>query len=249
MPNPAQTTLNPSSRNGPVNQLDYIIQSKLYDINTMLPCEIIGVLSNGGQTFYNAQSLINPRNAKGQPALDENGIPVPPPILYNVTAGIIAGNNCAIIVPYAVGDKVWIDFCQRDITNTKDAKFVQTTPASARALSLSDGVIKCHVDDGSNYTTTITFGANGAISMITPSGQPISINSGGDVDVTTTNKASITANEVDILSGNVNLGNSGGSGVLTAATTFTITGITAGSDTVVGTITANTPSTKVKAIL
>lgn len=199
---PVSSTLSPSNRNGAINQLDYAIQSRIYDLNTMLPCEILVVrTSDDGTNLYDVQSLLNPRDPKGQPAVDENGIPISPPIMTNVTAGITAGGIAAIILPYAVGDKVWVSFCQRDITNSVSAKFQQTTPASARALSLCDGVIKCHIDNKppSSYTTFIKFEPDGTLSITATPGKTMNFtattfNFNGDVIVsgrTTTNTATI----------------------------------------------------------
>lgn len=172
---PVSTTLAPSNRNSAINQLDYAIQSRIYDLNTMLPCEILAVYTSGGTNVYDVQSLLNPRDAKGQPAVDENNVPIPRPIMTNVTAGIMAGGIAAIIMPYAIGDKVWVSFCQRDITNSISAKFQPTTPASARALSLCDGVIKCHIDnkDSATYTTFIKFLPDGTLSITATSGKPM----------------------------------------------------------------------------
>ncbi len=248
MPNAVSSTLAPSNRNSPINQLDYAIQSRLYDINTMLPCEVMAVrTSSDGTNLYDVQSLLNPRDPKGQPAVDANGIPIPRSIMTNVTAGIIAGGVSAIIVPYAVGDKVWVSFCQRDITNSVGAKFRPVTPASARSLSLCDGVIKCHIDNLSptTYTTVIKFAPDGTLSITTTSDKDLNITSGKDINVNVTGKAVVTATEVDINSGNINLGE-GGVGILNGNTQFQVIA-QSGSDVLPVTIVPGTISTTVKA--
>ncbi len=228
---PVSSTLAPSNRNSAINQLDYAIQSRIYDLNTMLPCEILAIHSSGGINVYDVQSLLNPRDPKGQPAVDENGVPIPRPIMTNVTAGIVAGGIAAIILPYDIGDKVWVSFCQRDITNSISASFEPVTPASARALSLCDGVIKCHIDNKppSAYTTTITFALDGTFSIVVTSPKPVNI----------------TADVVNINSGNINLG-AGGVGILNNNTQFTVTA-QAGSDVIPVTIVPGTESATVKA--
>lgn len=247
MVKPVSSTLSPSSRNGAVNQLDYAIQSRIYDLNTMLPCEILAIYSDdNGNNLYDVKSLLNPRDAKGRPAVDENGIPISPPTIPRVTASIIAGGVSAIIIPYAVGDKVWVSFCQRDITNAIGAKFQTTTPASARYLSLCDGVIKCHIDnkDPDSYTTFIKFDLDGTLSIVTASDKPINVESGGDININATN-ATVMADRVDINSGNINLG-AGGVGILNANTQFTVTAM-GGTDVIPVTIVPGTVSTTVKA--
>lgn len=192
MVKPVSSTLSPSNRNGAINQLDYAIQSRIYDLNTMLPCEILTIYSgDNGNNLYDVKSLLNPRDAKGRPAVDENGTPISPPTIPRVTASIIAGGISAIIIPYAVGDKVWVSFCQRDITNAIGAKFQTTTPASARALSLCDGVIKCHIDnkEPDSYTTFIKFMPDGTLSITVTDGKPMNFkastfNFDGDVNIT-----------------------------------------------------------------
>ena len=232
MVKPVSSTLAPSNRNSAINQLDYAIQSRIYDLNTMLPCEVLAVhVGADGINLYDVQSLLNPRDAKGQPAVDENGVPIPRPTIPNVTAGIKAGGICAIIMSYAIGDKVWVSFCQRDITNSIGAKFQPTTPASARALSLCDGVIKDHIDNlnPTAYTTFIKFAPDGTLSIVTTSPKPIDI----------------TADRVNINSGNINLG-VGGVGILNNNTQFTVTA-QSGSDVIPVTIVPGTQSTTVKA--
>lgn len=192
MPKPVSSTLNPSNRNGLINQLDYAIQSRIYDLNTMLPFEVIAIRAGPNNTnLYDVKSLLNPRDAKGQPAVDENGVPIPRPTIPNVTAAIAAGGICAIIMPYAIGDKVWVSFCQRDITNSIGASFKPVTPASARALSLCDGVIKCHIDEKNptSYTTTIKFAADGTLTITATLGKSMNFkadtfNFDGDVNIT-----------------------------------------------------------------
>ncbi len=249
MVKPISSTLAPSNRNGAINQLDYAIQSRIYDLNTMLPCEILAVRTGAdGINLYDVQSLLNPRDAKGQPAVDENGVPIPRPTIPNVTAGIKAAGICAIIMSYAKGDKVWISFCQRDITNAVSAKFQPTTPASARALSLCDGVIKDHIDNlnPSSYTTFIKFAPDGALSIVSTSDKPINITSGKDININAAgNNVSITADKVDINSGNINLG-AGGVGILNDNTQFQVIA-QSGSDILPVTIVPGTQSTTVKA--
>jgi hypothetical protein len=231
MVNPVSTTLTPSSRNGGVNQLDYAIQSRIYDLNTMLPCEIIATRTNNGVidgNFYDVQSLFYPRNAKGQPARDQNGVLIPRPIMTNVTSGIMSAGICAIIMPYKIGDKVWVSFCQRDITNSINTKFMPTTPASARALSLCDGVIKCHIDNlpAETYTTNIKFNTDGTLSITTTSGKAVNVISGGDANITSTGNTTITAPTIK-LNGDVTISGSttmeNGASITNGLTTDTAT--------------------------
>ena len=55
------TTLNSSVRTSDANTLQYVFDQILFDINTMLPCEIINV--NGDR--YDVQSLINNLDSVG----------------------------------------------------------------------------------------------------------------------------------------------------------------------------------------
>ena len=213
MATPVSTTLTPSNKNSGINQLDYAIQSRVYDLNTMLPCEIIAKRTNNGVVdgdFYDVQSLFYPRDAKGQPARNQNGALIPSPIMTNVTSGIISAGICAIIMPYKIGDKVWVSFCQRDVTNSVNTKFRPATPASARSLSLCDGVIKCHIDNlpTETYTTNIKFDTDGTLSITTKSGKPVNVTSGGDINITSTGDTTITAPSIK-LNGDVIISGSG----------------------------------------
>ena len=228
MPNAMSTTLAPSNRNGGVNQLDYAIQSRVYDLNTMLPCEVIATRTKDNMNFYDVQSLLYPRDPKGQPARDENNVLIPRPIMHNVTSSIMSAGICAIIMNYQKGDKVWVNFCQRDLTNSINSGFQPATPASARALSLCDGVIKCHIDNLSpdTYTTNIKFNSDGTLSITTTSEKPLNVISGGDVNVTSNGNTTITAPTIK-LNGDVTISGSttmqNGANITNGLTTDTAT--------------------------
>lgn len=190
------TTLNSSVRTSDANTLQYVFDQILFDINTMLPCEIINV--NGDR--YDVQSLIN--------NLDSVGNPITPPILYNLPAMVEMGGYAGFITEYKKGDKVAVGFCQRDLSVVQK-DWSRQNPPSYRKHSLSDGIIIKRV---SNTPPTIYI-------KVTDSGITIEGNN-TPINVHTTGNASITANEVDINSNNINLG-SGGVGILNANTIIT----------------------------
>lgn len=224
------TSYRPEVSNSPANTLQYAINQALLNMNTVLPCRIEAV--NGSR--YTVKVLTN--------YIDSTGKPFGAPLIYDVPATQKRGKSAGIITEYGEGDSVLVAFCQRDISTVKQ-NWAVNNPASYRKFSLSDGII---IDYLSNDLPSVYI-------KITPTGIDINSNNTNiTVNAGTANlninsdQATITANQVTIDSGNINLGTSG-VGILNANTQFVVPGAQAGGDTLPVTIVPGTASTTVKA--
>jgi len=204
----AQTTNRSETSYNHTNIMQNAIDYNLLNINTMIPCKIIEV-DNTTNRY-----TIEPLNY----GVAVDGSPLAPPLIYSVPAMSTRGNNAGLIIEYAVGDKVVVGFCQRDITNIKK-DWTLSKPNSYRKFSLSDGVIINYIN---NTLPTIFVKVTSAGIEINAPSLPVTVNS---------QSANINSNEIF-------LGENASRAVLLQDTsiTATITGVQAGSDTVNTTI-------------
>lgn len=237
------TTLTRADLNSDANQINYAINQELLQLNTLMLCKVIQYYPN--TRTCDVTPIIN--------SISGNGTPINPPTLFKCPISDVVGNGCGIEIAYSAGDIVYVGFCQRDISNIRDWWANGNTtinapfnPQSYRICDIADGIILFRV---SNQAPTIKIKITTDGIDIESVGKPVTINA-QTINANITGNASITANEVDINSGNINLG-SGGAGVLTGNTTFsvTVTGVQPGTGTATGTATPNNPSTTVKATL
>lgn len=206
------------------NVIDFAINRRLMDVNTMLLCEVLAV--NG--TKLRVKSLLN--------YLDTKGNPIDPPIIYDVPTMMIVGGNAGVIIEYQIGDNVVVGFCQRDISGVKSTQNRQN-PSTYRKFSLSDGIV---LGKFSNILPTVYV-------KVTNNGVEIK---GPDIKIISDGTATVQAQTANIEADEVNLGNNATANVLVKGIPFTatITNVQAGSDTVTSVITSSAGgSTTVKA--
>lgn len=155
------TTINASAVQNKENTDNYIINQKMLQVNTTLPCKINGI--NDDET-YDVTPILN--------NLDANGKPIDPPTLAHIPAAIEMGGNAGIIIEYEIGDVVLVGFCQRDISIAKK-NWEQSNPGSLRRFSLSDGII---IKRLSNTPPTVFIKITKDGIELTAPGKPITLN-------------------------------------------------------------------------
>ncbi len=226
------TTLTRDVLNSEANQINYAINQKLLQINTLMLCKVIKY--NSGERTCDVMPIIN--------SIDGASNPIAPPTLYGLPISDVVGNGCGIEIEYSAGDIVYVGFCQRDISNVRDWYNSNLNPinnpfnpVSYRLFDIADGIILFRV---SNKVPTIKIKITSSGIDIESVGQPVTVNA-QTMTANITGTASITANEIDINSGNINLGGSGGGNVLTTNTVITAPN---------GVCTITIPSTTTKAV-
>lgn len=177
------------------NTLEYVINQKLFNVNTILPCKVLAV-NNGDIKTYDVQSLIQNISALKEP--------VDPPTIYKVPACVNAGSNAGVIIEYQIGDTVLVGFCQRDISVIKKL-WQKLMPNSYRKFNLADGVIIGGLYKNINDINTYVKITSSEIE-IKSNNLPVIINSGtGDTNIMCKN-ANITAQtETTITAPTINL--------------------------------------------
>jgi hypothetical protein len=184
------------------NQVRYAIKQQLMDVNTILICNIDKVNDDGS---CDVSSLIN--------MIDNLGNPIEPPLQFNLPIMQIRGGIAGIEIPPVKDDKVVVGFAQRNISTIKK-QLTRQNPANLRQFDVQDGIV-LGVLSNTPPTIKIKFSKDG-IDIISAD-KDINI-TGQNINATIANKATITANECDIISNNINLGGSGGAYVLTKNT-------------------------------
>jgi hypothetical protein len=190
------TTLTQNDINNKTNALNYAINSKLMNVNTVLPCRIYAISG----IRYDITPIINVLDARGQPHINPN--------VHDVPAMQIVGGNAGIIIEYQVGDIVCVGFSQRDISNIKYSWTTQN-PASYRKHAIADAIILGKL---SNTTPTINIKITAAGIEINAPSLPVTVNA---------QTVTVAATTVNVNSNSVNLGGAGGTGVLNSQAIIT----------------------------
>ena len=184
------TSRNPSQEMTMAQAIEFVLQKKFMDLCTMTLAQILAVNNDNTLTV---KSLLNYKSVSGQP--------ITPPSIFNVPQGAIQGGNAGFITEYQVGDNVLVGFIQRDITSLKTTS-TQTTPQLNRMHNIADAFVICYWGSAPSIFVKCT---SAGIEITAPN-LPVNINA---------QTATITANEVDINSSNINLGSTGGVALLT----------------------------------
>lgn len=115
--------------NNVFNQLDFHIDYRLSQLNTMKICRVV---KNYGNNVCDVKPLV----AK----LDNNGNPVEPPVLSKLPSISVQGGMAGVIIEYKAGDIVFCGFSDRDISRVKRTR-KQGAPVTFGTTPLSSGVI------------------------------------------------------------------------------------------------------------
>lgn len=111
------------------NQLDFHIDYRLSQLNTMKICKVI---KNYGGNICDVKPLIS--------ELDNNSNPIEPPILSKLPSICRQGGLSGLIIEYQAGDIVFCGFSDRDISLVKKTR-KQGAPATSETTPLASGVI------------------------------------------------------------------------------------------------------------
>jgi hypothetical protein len=204
------TDVQRSDFNNLSNTINYVINKKLFNLNTIMICRFIKYDTDGSAKYAEVEQLIN--------NIDANKSPLQKPVLYNVPISYVMGGSAGIDIEYKENDVVIIGFSQQSLVNLKlswnNGQEIPTNgiqPTNYGKFLLEDGVILGKIsaippsvviritDDGINMNSNNT---------------PIVINSGDADTVVTCKNATVTANEklelnastqVDITSPLINL--------------------------------------------
>lgn len=214
------TTLNQNSINNQANSLEYIINSSLLNVNTILPCKILTIDANRASV----QPIVNMLDALGSPQTN--------PVIYDVPFIEIVGGNAGVIIQYKVGDVVAVGFCQRDISAIKPTWTTQN-PAGYRKFDLSDGII---IGKLANTRPSIFVKITESGIELTAPDLPITLNCDSltaNCNTAEVNADAATVNAETEINGNTTInGNLVVNGTINASGTITSsTGLTAGSNT------------------
>ncbi len=197
------TTLTRDVFNSEGNTINYAIAQKMLLINSIMICQVISYDTE--KRTCNVVSILN--------GIMATGTPIAPPTQYEVPIMDIAGNGCGIEIEYAANDIVIVGYNQRDFTGLKNlwnndpgepiATSVNFNPNSYRQFNLADGVILGRL---SNVAPTIKIKLTSAGIDIESGGEPVTINTTGDL-VINCNKATVTAtSEIDLAAPTVKIG-------------------------------------------
>lgn len=182
------------------NTINYAINQRMLAVNTIQPCKITAVNSDG---TYDLILLVNYLDAKNKP--------LPTPELYNIPPMKIGSYNYGIIIPYKEGDTVLVGFCQRDITNVKK-NWTKQNPASLRRFNLQDGIILGLL---TNTPQKIFIQIDDTGITMTAPNLPININC---QDANITSSTTTVTSDTTTVIGDVVLGGDGGAAVLVETT-------------------------------
>ncbi len=94
--------------NNVFNQLDFHIDYRLSQLNTMKICKVV---KNYGNNVCDVKPLVS--------ELDNDGNPVEPPVLSKLPAIALQGGVAGVIIEYKAGDIVFCGFADRDISLVK----------------------------------------------------------------------------------------------------------------------------------
>lgn len=156
--------------------VDFMIDQKLLDINTMIPCKIVKIKNDN---LLDVSPLNKDVNANGSL---EN-----PPTIFNVPIMKNMGSNCLIDIELSVGDIGLVGFSHRDISSIVKQKKANKPPTK-RMFSLSDGIwIGGLLKKESDIDNNITIKKN-----------TIEINSKSNIKIISQNKTTIGANNQDL---------------------------------------------------
>lgn len=115
--------------NNPFNQLNFHIDYRLSQLNTLKICKVI---KNHGNNICDVKPLVC--------ETDNDGNPVEPPVLSKLPAIAAQGGLSGLVVAYQAGDIVYCGFSDRDISLVKKTRS-QGAPVTAETTPLSSGVI------------------------------------------------------------------------------------------------------------
>ena len=123
----------PTTQQGEWNQLRFVIQQQMLNLNTSMPVRVLSVQSGGvGPVgFVSVQILVD--------QVTGNDMTVPHGEIPNVPYMRLQGGSNAVIIDPQVGDIGMACFASRDISAVKNAR--QTAPpGSRRAYDFSDAM-------------------------------------------------------------------------------------------------------------
>lgn len=115
--------------NNVFNQLDFHIDYRLSQLNTMKICKVV---KNYGGNVCDVKPLVA--------EIDNDGNPVEPPVLSKLPAISVQGGVAGVIIEYKAGDIVFCGFSDRDISLVKKTRN-QGAPVTSETTPLSSGVI------------------------------------------------------------------------------------------------------------
>lgn len=182
--------------------------------------KVVAVHGGGGAVALvgtvDVQPLVNQVDGLGQN-------PTPHATIYGVPYSRLQGGATgAVICDPAVDDIGWAAFADHDISSVIANQGAQSNPGSARRFSPADAFY-CAPWPTVVPSTYFRFDGAGNIEIVTASGKAVSITCG---------TATITADHANIISDDVNLGDTGGQPVARVGDTVSGGVITSGSSKV-----------------
>ena len=156
-----------------LGRMNFVMAAAFSGLRTSMPVEVISVTNSGGVSAIGTVSVKPLVQGK-----DGEGNIVPHGIIYNVPYMRIQGGSNAVILDPNVGDIGLASVCDRDISTVQNS-LQESPPGSSREFDMSDIVYIMTIISATVPTQYVAFSATG-------------------IAITTPNKVTINANEVDI---------------------------------------------------
>lgn len=184
------------------NQAQFHISQLINDIVTMTLVKVVAVHVTGLTLgTVDVQPLVS--------QVDGSGNPVPHGVIYGLPYIRMQAGPWAVVIDPQEGDIGLCAFCMRDISKVK-ATLSVALPGSGRTYDWADGVY-----------------IGMCLSAVTPT-RYVQFTSSG-INIVSPDTVTVTANKVDLISNNVNLGAEGGAAVARVGDTVSGGVITSGS--------------------
>lgn len=210
MGNPAPSNLDTTGYTGaldvfdtatPFDVLHFIVRQIINSGCTMMPCLVQAVQLGSPTTSAPPTVTVQPTVNQ----VDGDGNATPHGSIYNIPCFRMQAGPVGIIVDPAVGEIGVVVFASHDISSVKANRAV-SNPGSYRRFNWSDGVYFGSML-GEALTTYIQVGV-GAITLTTPAGGTVTVNT-GSATVNAQTNATVTAPQIDLV-GECHIGALGG---------------------------------------
>lgn len=199
------STVQRSDFNNQANLMNYAINQKMLNMNTVMVCLFQQYVMHGDTKYGEVVQLIDNVDAVGKPLKS--------PMQFDVPIGYIMGGDAGINVTYKANDLVLVVYSQQTLSDIKLAwnagRNIDSTlqPSNFGKFTLEDGII---IGKISPVIPTTIIDINDLGITITSNNTPLIINTGTsdttvngkDVIVNATSKATITAPDAEINANN-----------------------------------------------